>query len=454
MPARPHTGRRARPSEPSGEPPLSTLDRYAGGRTPEDQTLLNTMFQNRMMLVAPWALLLLGAPFRDLSFDKARDVARSEKKCVMVDFFTTWCVPCKKLDATTWKDPKVQEWLGEKTVALKLDAEKEVELAKRYSIAGYPTILFVQPDGKEIGRIVGYRKPEQFLKEADDTLGGKDAVARAREELAGRENDPMARKQFAKALADSGRLEEALAEYLWCFDVGKDAASFHGVRVSFLLAEIAALGRRHPPAIEALEKRRDEAQTALSAGTGDDGDVTDLCALNKYLSTPEKTLALYDRMKADGLLGEELARAFVRRIDDLLIDAKRYSQLVEGTGDVEEKVNRLFELHSRTASATSDESEESRKMIETVSRQHTVKNVSKWYEVALATGEKTLAARIADKVIAFDPSGFAYATLIERASRAGDDAAVRALIDRGRASLEEAEQAQVTAAARKLAEER
>jgi thiol:disulfide interchange protein len=68
------------------------------------------------------------APFQDLTFEAALAAAKRDNKVVMIDFFTTWCVPCKKLDKTTWKDADVQKWLGEKTVALKMDAEKQVEV--------------------------------------------------------------------------------------------------------------------------------------------------------------------------------------------------------------------------------------------------------------------------------------------------------------------------------------
>src|ERR1043165_4916001 len=210
------------------------------------------------------------APFSDLKFDQALAAAKKDGKVVMIDFFTTWCVPCKQLDKTTWPDPEVQKWVGEKTVALKMDAEKELELAKKYNITGYPTILFLKPDGQELGRITAYRKPAEFLSEANDTLAGKDSVARAKEKLAGHENDPSMRQQHAQALAETGKYEEALAEYLWCFDHGNEATNgaYTGVRLSFLLGAIARLGKQYPPAIQALESRRAKADAALRCGTG------------------------------------------------------------------------------------------------------------------------------------------------------------------------------------------
>lgn len=51
-------------------------------------------------------------------------------------------------------------------VPLKLNAEKEgAEVARKYRIRGYPTVLFVDGDGNTIGKIVGYLPPDAFAKQ-------------------------------------------------------------------------------------------------------------------------------------------------------------------------------------------------------------------------------------------------------------------------------------------------
>ena len=136
-----------------------------------------------------------GDAFRELDYEHAQAAAVQEKKIVLIDFFTTWCVPCKKLDSVTWKDDAVLEWIGKQAVALKIDAEKNVELAKRFKIDSYPTVLLLKPDGTLIDRLVGYKEPKEFLAAATDALAGKDSLARAKGKLVGHEKDPMVRRE-------------------------------------------------------------------------------------------------------------------------------------------------------------------------------------------------------------------------------------------------------------------
>ena len=82
---------------------------------------------------------------------------------VMIEFYTDWCNWCRRLEADTFAMPVVQREL-EQVVSMRRDAEKDgAELAARFGVDSYPTMIFLDPAGNEMDRIIGYLPPEAFL---------------------------------------------------------------------------------------------------------------------------------------------------------------------------------------------------------------------------------------------------------------------------------------------------
>src|SRR5579859_6678093 len=160
-------------------------------------------------LVSAWlclvALNICAEPFTDLSFNAASQKAAHTGKIVLVDFYTTWCGPCRLMDKQTWTDADVIKLLQQKTVALRIDAEKQSDLATRYQIDAYPSVLLIKSDGTELGRLVGYRDPKTFLADFEPALTGKPPFApgKSRSPTTGT-NDPAVRMDHGYTLAKNG----------------------------------------------------------------------------------------------------------------------------------------------------------------------------------------------------------------------------------------------------------
>lgn len=103
------------------------------------------------------------------SLSKGLEQAKAEGKPLMVDFYTDWCGWCKKLDQDTYSSANVQG-LAEKFVCVKVDGDKDQADTAKYGVRGYPTIIFLNADGKEINRNVGYSGPDEFVKIMEETL--------------------------------------------------------------------------------------------------------------------------------------------------------------------------------------------------------------------------------------------------------------------------------------------
>lgn len=114
-----------------------------------------------------------GINFYKGTFDEALAKATQEKKAVFVDFYATWCGPCKKMEKQVFTDPKVGEYFNEKFVSLKLDAERPENkpLAKQYKVEAFPTMTIIAPDGKLISVITGYQEAEELLRAAKTAMG-------------------------------------------------------------------------------------------------------------------------------------------------------------------------------------------------------------------------------------------------------------------------------------------
>jgi len=285
------------------------------------------------------------SPFKpDLSFKAALKQAEAEHKIVLVDFFTTWCGPCKLLDKNTWHDSAVLALLGEKTIPLKIDAEKENALAKQYGVNSYPTIALIRPDGTLLDSLVGYREPAKFCIELRGELAGTTQLAQAQKAVekapADSEDYVEARYNLGQELARKGENSAALTEFLWCFDVGmKKQQGFEGVRISFLLQDLARLGAHYPPALDALRERRDAAQKLLSSV---EHAGAEFGAINNYLGEKARNLEAFDQAGTNA----SLKAALGYWVFDQLLEQKRYEDALSA-----QPLAKYEELFTRMSSA-------------------------------------------------------------------------------------------------------
>jgi len=89
---------------------------------------------------------------------------------VIMDFYADWCIPCHELEQFTYTDPQVIQSL-EGFVRIKVDltnpdSQRLEEAVDRFEIVGVPTILFLDPEGKEVKdtRVTGFIPPEELLQ--------------------------------------------------------------------------------------------------------------------------------------------------------------------------------------------------------------------------------------------------------------------------------------------------
>ena len=98
--------------------------------------------------------------------------AKKQNKPIFVDVYTTWCGPCKQMAKEAFSNKAVGELLNANFVNYQLDAEKGegVNVAKQYTVTGYPTSLYLTAAGSVLSRNEGYGNVTYFIRDANKAL--------------------------------------------------------------------------------------------------------------------------------------------------------------------------------------------------------------------------------------------------------------------------------------------
>ena len=84
----------------------------------------------------------------------------NDNKPVLVDFFATWCGPCKTLGPIL---DTVKDELGDAIKIIKIDVDKNQPLAAEYQVRGVPTMILFK-DGKQLWRQSGVLQKHELVQ--------------------------------------------------------------------------------------------------------------------------------------------------------------------------------------------------------------------------------------------------------------------------------------------------
>lgn len=165
-----------------------------------------------------FASMLLGASalvapaqteFRHVSFDEALAAAKQENKLVFVDFFTTWCGPCKMMSNKVFPQKEVGDFMNAKFIPVKLDAEKEgLELSRKYGVKAYPTYVLIDAGGKEVAKFSGYMDGPKFIEKVNAVLDPEQAPERVKARYEAGERTPKLVNGYAMQLMEQRKDKE------------------------------------------------------------------------------------------------------------------------------------------------------------------------------------------------------------------------------------------------------
>lgn len=129
-----------------------------------------------------WAAQLQaqGIDFFHGTWEEAKAKAKAENKLLFVDTYASWCGPCKWMAANAFPDASVGEHFNKYFINVKMDMEKGEgpSFAQKYPVSAYPTLMFINGDGKKMHEEVGAQDAAGLLEigKAVQTKFGKTPI--------------------------------------------------------------------------------------------------------------------------------------------------------------------------------------------------------------------------------------------------------------------------------------
>lgn len=235
----------------------------------------------------------------------------------------------------------------------------------------------------------------------------------------------------ARALAAAGKYKKALDRYLFAFDNGKYVDGWGGVRLSYIPSEIAELGSKYPPALDALHERRDAREDLIRKGKADHDIVSEWLSINRYLGDNDRMLEMIDDVS------DELRIKIIEECFEQLLEKKQYKL----AGEVLNEQGRrffnwefLYETDKYFPNDSRNPHLDHEQMVE-----HTRQVLRQYglevFELALAVKRSASALEVARRVLLHCKDADTYIAVLDIAKRVGSRRVLNQLLKQAKSQL-------------------
>ena len=111
---------------------------------------------------------LMGQSKRDAGpwsedFETATAEAERLGRPLLIHFYADWCLPCRRMDRDVLRSPELAKQFEEVFVGVKVDADRNPKLVKRFGVRSLPADVVVSPEGEVLIQTQGYQERKNYV---------------------------------------------------------------------------------------------------------------------------------------------------------------------------------------------------------------------------------------------------------------------------------------------------
>jgi thioredoxin-related protein len=96
-------------------------------------------------------------------YDTGMKMIKEQNKKGFLHFYTDWCTYCKIMNKQTFVDPKVIDYLNNNFISIRVNADKQKDVAKKYGVSRFPSTWFIAEDSTSLSNQPGFIQPDMLL---------------------------------------------------------------------------------------------------------------------------------------------------------------------------------------------------------------------------------------------------------------------------------------------------